>query len=83
MEVNDYICIKIVLSGKIMTTLELGNIIRERRKSLKLTQAEVAMASGIGGRFISDLENGKETCQIGKTLMVINSLGIDIAFNER
>lgn len=44
-----------------------------------ITQAELALASGTGMRFISDLENGKPTCQIGKTLTVLQTLGLRFA----
>lgn len=60
-----------------MTTNDLGKIIRKRRKSLGMKQADLALVSGTGVRFISDLENGKETCVIGKTLKVMQSLGME------
>lgn len=60
------------------TTEQLGAVIRTRRKNLKLTQKELAMVCGTGLRFIVDLENGKSTCQIGKTLQVLNALGLAI-----
>lgn len=59
-----------------MTAKELGEIVKRRRKSLKMNQAELALVSGTGVRFISDLENGKETCVVGKTLKVMETLGI-------
>jgi hypothetical protein len=46
-----------------------------------MNQAELAMVSGTGVRFISDLENGKETCEVGKVLKVLASLGLKIAFH--
>ena len=55
---------------------QVGTAIRTRRKQLKVTQKELAMACGTGLRFIVDLENGKPTCQIGKILHVIQSLGL-------
>lgn len=60
----------------ILTSKTLGERVRVRRKALSITQAELAMTSGTGIRFISDLENGKETCQLGKVLMVLNTLGL-------
>jgi hypothetical protein len=39
----------------------------------------LALTSGTGLRFIIELEKGKETCQIGKVLTVIQTLGIRIA----
>lgn len=61
------------------TPEELGGLVKKERKSMGLTQAELALASGTGMRFISDLENGKPTCQIGKTLTVLKTLGIRLA----
>ena len=59
-----------------MTTKELGEIVKNARKAQGLTQPQLAMACGTGVRFIVDLEAGKETCQIGKALNVIQSLGL-------
>jgi HTH-type transcriptional regulator/antitoxin HipB len=58
------------------TTQELGTAVRARRKELKITQGELAMTCGTGLRFIVDVERGKPTCQIGKTLDVLQSLGL-------
>ena len=63
---------------KIKTTEQLGTAIRTRRKQLKLTQKELAMTCGTGLRFIVELEKGKSTCQIGKTLQVLQALGLAI-----
>jgi len=59
-------------------TEQLGTAIRMRRKQLKITQKELAMTCGTGLRFIVDLEKGKPTCQIGKTLQVLQALGLAI-----
>jgi len=61
---------------------DLGTVVKKERKALGLTQAELALASGTGMRFISDLENGKPTCQIGKTLNVLKTLGIRLAMSS-
>jgi HTH-type transcriptional regulator / antitoxin HipB len=60
------------------TTEQLGTAIRTRRKQLKITQKELAMTCGTGLRFIVDLEKGKPTCQIGKTLQILHALGLAI-----
>jgi len=60
----------------IQTCENLGAEIRSRRKALNLTQAELAMTSGTGVRFIGELENGKETCHVGKVLSVMRTLGL-------
>tara|TARA_B100000315_G_scaffold115291_1_gene105819 strand:- start:2902 stop:3129 length:228 start_codon:yes stop_codon:yes gene_type:complete len=61
---------------KITDSKQLGTLIREHRKRLKITQKDLAFASGTGTRFISDLEKGKQTCEIGKVLIILNSLGL-------
>lgn len=45
---------------------------------MKVTQRELALTSGTGLRFIIDLEKGKETCQIGKALTVLQTLGVKV-----
>ena len=62
---------------------EFGLAIRTRRKELSLTQKELAMACGTGLRFIVDLENGKSTCQIGKAIRVLQSLGLSMQLEPR
>ena len=57
---------------------DFGSFIRARRKALGYSQASLAALCGTGARFISDLENGKETIELGKSLMVAQALGIDL-----
>ena len=56
----------------------LGRKVRELRRAQKVTQAQLAGLANTGIRFISDLENGKETCHIGKMLRVLETLGVDM-----
>ena len=56
----------------------LGRKVRELRRAQKITQAQLAGLANTGVRFISDLENGKETCHIGKMLRVLETLGVDM-----
>jgi len=53
-------------------------MVRESRKQLGVTQRDLALTSGTGLRFVIDLEKKKETCQIGKVLTVLQTLGIKI-----
>lgn len=64
-------------NGK-MDSSTLGQIVRRERKAQKLKQAELAAVSGVGIRFIVDLEAGKPTVQLGKVLQVISTLGCDV-----
>lgn len=60
------------------TPKEIGTLIRATRKSLGVTQKDLALTSGTGLRFVIDLEKGKETCEIGKALTVLQTLGIQV-----
>lgn len=68
---------------KINNTQDFGNAIRAKRKKLGLTQSELAEYSGSSIMFLSDLERGKPTAEIGKAIMVMNTLGIDLIVNDR
>lgn len=61
-------------------TDELGRIVREQRKSLGLTQHDLALNSGVGLAFLYQLEHGKPTVRIDKVLAVFRTLGIAITF---
>jgi HTH-type transcriptional regulator / antitoxin HipB len=56
----------------------IGGMVRKARKTLGVTQQSLALTSGTGTRFIVDLEKGKETCEFGKVLTVLQTLGIKI-----
>ena len=60
------------------TSLDIGRIIRETRKNIGVTQKMLALTSGTGLRFVIELEKGKPTCEIGKTLTILQTLGITI-----
>jgi y4mF family transcriptional regulator len=60
------------------TPKDLGKIVRDIRKKLGVTQKDLALTSGTGLRFVIDLEKGKETCQIGKALTILHTLGIKL-----
>ena len=62
----------------ITDTKKLGAYIKNVRKEQHLTQADLAIAANVGVRFLVDLENGKETAQIGKVINVCRALGITI-----
>lgn len=62
----------------ISTTTQLGQLVKRVRKAAKLTQKELAAASGTGIRFIQELEKGKNSCELGKALLVASMLGIRI-----
>jgi transcriptional regulator with XRE-family HTH domain len=51
-----------------------GSAIRRRRKELKISQAELALATGVSRGFVIDVEAGKPFCQIGRSLLVAEAL---------
>jgi y4mF family transcriptional regulator len=58
------------------TPKDIGALIRDTRKRLHVTQRALALTSGTGLRFVIELEKGKETCEIGKALTILQTLGI-------
>ena len=64
-----------IMIKRTLTPAEIGTIVRTSRKAAGLRQDELAGAAGVGLRFIVDLEAGKATAQIGKTLQVLQALG--------
>ena len=63
----------------IETPQHLGEIVRKARKALRLTQPQLALAAGVGVRFIVDLEAGKPTVRLENVLRVLQALGITLA----
>ena len=68
---------------KIIDSKSLGAAIRKRRKELNYTQAFVSDATGLSITFISDIERGKPTAEIEKTIKLIHILGMDIFVESR
>mgnify|MGYP004489244855 FL=1 len=68
--------------SEIGSTRELGKLISQERKHQGLTQVQLAGLSGVGTTFLSNLENGKPTAELGKTFDVLMTLGLDL-FAER
>lgn len=68
---------------EILKTEDISSLIKKRRKSLNLTQAECAAFCGVGIRFFSELENGKQSLHLGKVLQVLQMLGLKILIDEK
>ena len=67
-----------IVARRNLTPSEIGNVVRTTRKAAGLRQDELAGAAGVGLRFVVDLEAGKPTAQIGKTLQVLAALGCSL-----
>jgi HTH-type transcriptional regulator/antitoxin HipB len=64
--------------GKVTTSEDVGRIIRTKRKEIGVRQDMAAGMSGVGTKFLSQLENGKETAELGKALQVLRKLGLNV-----
>lgn len=67
----------------IHSVTELGARIREARQSQGLTQQEFADACGVGVRFLSEVERGKESAEIGLVLRLLSRAGLDVMVLRR
>ena len=68
---------------KITDAKSYGKAIRKRRKELGYTQAYLAEFIGFSVSFISDLERGKATAEIGKSIYLANLLEMDLYMENR
>ena len=62
----------------IKTAKDLGLLIKQRRKTMGLSQAELAGICKVGNRFIVELEAGKPTIQFDKALHVATNVGLKL-----
>ena len=68
---------------KVTDVSSFGKAIRERRKALGYTQTYLSEFTGFSVSFISDLERGKETAELGKAIYLANMLGLDLDIKPR
>ena len=66
-----------------MTSIELGRIVRLQRRESALRQNELAALAGVGTRFVSELENGKPSLELGKVVKVLETVGLEISVTKR
>ena len=64
-------------------TFYVPSVRKNRRKELKYTQAFLSEYTGLSVSFISDVERGKPTVEIGKVIQLISILGLDINIDVR
>ncbi len=68
---------------KITSSNDFGKAIKDKRKASGYTQAYLAEYTGFSTSFISNLENGKETAELGKAIFLMNLLGLDLEVKNR
>ncbi|SFH70783.1 helix-turn-helix domain-containing protein [Modicisalibacter xianhensis] len=63
---------------KVDDAMSLGKLVRQVRKSQGLTLEMLAGLCGLSIRFLSELENGRETCSFVRIMRVLDTLGIEL-----
>ena len=61
----------------------IGEYIKQKRKEIGLTQEEFAMRSGLGLRFVRELEQGKETVRLDKVNQALSMFGKEAVPGDR
>ena len=61
-----------------LSAKDIGRIIRDRRRGLRLTQEQLAAKARVTARWLRDVEHGKDTAEIGKVLAVLAQLDLHI-----
>lgn len=69
--------------NKVSNAKELGALVRQRRKQAGLTLKDAAGMAGVGIRFLSELERGKPTLQLGLAIEVLQLLGLELHVRAR
>lgn len=69
--------------GRVANAHDLGDLIRAYRTSQQFTLERVAGMTRVGMRFLSELERGKETAQLGKVIQILNQLGLEMIVQPR
>lgn len=69
------------MKHSILSTEDLGLVIRAVRKSAQVRQDDLAGAVGVSRRFTADVERGKPTVQFGRVLRLLEELGITISLD--
>jgi len=58
-----------------MEYLSLSEYVKQMRKQYKLTQVELSEKSGVGLRFVRELERGKQSLRLDKVNQILNLFG--------
>jgi HTH-type transcriptional regulator/antitoxin HipB len=64
----------------IQTSKAFGSAVRRVRKDRGLSQAELAARAGVGRPWLSELETGKRTAELGRALSVLSALDLAVTF---
>jgi HTH-type transcriptional regulator/antitoxin HipB len=67
---------------QIRNAVDLGAAIRDRRRSLKLAQRQLAQRIGVTRQWIIDIEKGKPRAEIGLALRALDALGLHLTLAD-
>ena len=62
-----------------MEYIALPEYVKQMRKRHRLTQVDLSEKSGVGLRFVRELEQGKHTLRMDKVNQVLNLFGTELA----
>jgi HTH-type transcriptional regulator / antitoxin HipB len=68
---------------KVDCAVQIGQLVRQRRKEAGMTLKDAAALAGVGVRFLSELERGKPTLQLGLTISVLQLFGLELHVEQR
>lgn len=79
--INSVHLIGVIMVDKlnIATTGDIGALVKERRSELSLSQSDLAKKIGASRRWVSDIEGGKETSEIGRVILTLRTLGMKLS----
>ena len=66
---------------QIRTPLDLGLVIRDRRRKLELSQTELARKAGVGRQWVVAIEHGKSRAELGLVLRTLSALGLSLTID--
>lgn len=68
---------------KVDSAGQIGQLVRQRRKEARMTLKDAAALAGVGVRFLSELERGKPTLQLGLAISVLQLFGLELHVAQR
>ena len=74
---------KNIPSGIVRTPADVGAWVHHARAASGVTLVDAAALSGVGVRFLHELEHGKATASLGKVLQVLKRMGLEIEIRPR
>jgi y4mF family transcriptional regulator len=69
-------------SVSVTTPEELGAALKAARLARGLRLEDLALAAGVGRRFLGELERGKPTVHLAETLRVAQALGVSLTLSD-